>query len=111
MVAIGHHDRYPDPRFVAIRDALMSAGAAYRNFGAAALQLAHVAEGRIDAFIELELSAWDAMAGLLLVEEAGGYAAPFPGPRGLAAKAPVIATAPGIADALTAIVATAVRPA
>jgi hypothetical protein len=37
------------------------------------------------------------MAGLLLVEEAGGYAAPFPGPGGLAVKAPVVATAPGIA--------------
>ena len=111
MVAIGHHDRYPDPRFVAIRDALMDVGAAYRNFGAAALQLAHVAEGRIDAFVELELNAWDAMAGLLLVEEAGGYAAPFPGPRGLAVKSPVIATAPGIADALSAIVAAAARPA
>jgi myo-inositol-1(or 4)-monophosphatase len=108
MVAIGHHDRYPDPRFVAIRDALMTEGAAYRNFGAAALQLAHVAEGRIDAFIELELSAWDAMAGLLLVEEAGGYAAPFPGPGGLAVKAPVVATAPGIAAPLAAIVAAAV---
>jgi fructose-1,6-bisphosphatase/inositol monophosphatase family enzyme len=51
------------------------------------------------------------MAGLLLVEEAGGHAAPFPGPRGLAVKAPVVAAAPGIAAALTAIVAAAVRPA
>ncbi len=107
IVAVGHHDRHPDPRFVAIRDALMAEGAAYRNFGAAALQLAHVAEGRIDAFIERELAAWDAMAGLLLVEEAGGYAAPFPGPRGMAAKAPVVAAAPGVAAALTAIVVAA----
>lgn len=105
MIAIGHHDRHPDPSYAAIRDALMGEGAAYRNFGAAALQLAHVAEGRIDAFIERELSAWDAMAGLLLVEEAGGYVAPFPGPGGLAAKAPVVATAPGIAAAVAAIVA------
>ena len=110
MVAVGHHDRHPDAHFVAIRDALMAQGAAYRNFGAAALQLAHVAEGRIDAFVERELSAWDAMAGLLLVEEAGGYVAPFPGPRGLAAKAPVVAAAPGIAPALTAIVRAAERP-
>ncbi len=37
--------------------------------------------GRYDAFVELSLNSWDAMAGLLLVEEAGGFAAPFPGPQ------------------------------
>ena len=51
-----------------------------RNFGSAALQLAHVASGRLDGFIELQLSSWDAVAGLLLVEEAGGCHAPFAPP-------------------------------
>ena len=106
-VAVGHHDRHPEPWFASVRDALQAHGAAYRNFGAAALQLAHVAEGRLDAFIERELSAWDAMAGLLLVDEAGGYTAPFPGPAGLGARAPVIATGPGVAAEVMAIVAAA----
>ena len=61
----------------------MEVCASFRNFGCAALQLAHVAEGRYDAYVELDLSSWDAMAGLLLVEEAGGYVGPFPGPGGL----------------------------
>jgi len=104
FVAVGHHDRSVDPRYDAIRRALMATGSAFRNFGAGALQLAHVADGRLDAFVELELSAWDAMAGLLLVEEAGGFAAPFPGPKGLTAKAPVVATAPRIAAAMMALV-------
>ena len=43
-----------------------------RNFGSGALQLAHVACGRLDGFIELQLSIWDAIGALLLVEEAGG---------------------------------------
>ena len=34
-----------------------------RNFGSAALQLSHVAAGRLDGFIELELSIWDAIGG------------------------------------------------
>jgi hypothetical protein len=87
MVAIGHSDRYPDPRYVALRRALMESGGQFRNFGAGALQLAHVADGRLDAYIELQISAWDAMAGLLLVEEAGGYVGPFPGPQGITAPA------------------------
>jgi len=107
VIAVGHHDRYPEPRYVALRQALMDRCAAFRNFGSAALQIAHVAAGRLDAFVELELSSWDAMAGLLLVEEAGGRVGPFPGPQGLTARAPVLAAAPGIAAELAELVARA----
>lgn len=43
-----------------------------RRPGAAALDLAYVANGRLDGFWELKLSIWDVAAGVLLVEEAGG---------------------------------------
>jgi len=43
-----------------------------RRPGAAALDLAWVAAGRIDAFWEIGLSPWDMAAGALLVREAGG---------------------------------------
>jgi len=43
-----------------------------RRDGSAALDLAYVAAGRIDAYWEWGLSAWDIAAGALLVEEAGG---------------------------------------
>lgn len=104
MIAVGHSDRIPEPRYMGLRAALMRERAAFRNFGAAALQLAHVAAGRLDGYVELQLSSWDASAGLLLIEEAGGRVAPFPGPGGLTVRAPVIAAAPGIADALMALV-------
>lgn len=98
-VAFGHHDRSPEWRYLEIRRRMMDAGVAMRNFGSAALQLAHVAAGRLDAFIELELSIWDAIGGLLLVEEAGGYAAPFL-PSRATERAPCLGCAPGIATAL-----------
>ena len=104
FVCLGHHDRGPEPRYLAIRQKLMDRGVAMRNMGAGALQLAHVAAGRYDGFVELSLHAWDALAGLLLTEEAGGYNAPFPGPQGLSAPAPVLACAPGIGAALTELV-------
>jgi myo-inositol-1(or 4)-monophosphatase len=104
IVCVGHHDRKPEPRYLALRAALMEINASFRNFGCAALQIAHVAEGRYDAYIELDLSSWDAMAGLLLVEEAGGYVGPFPGPQGLTVRAPVIVAAPGIAGTLRMLV-------
>lgn len=44
-----------------------------RRTGSAALDLAWVACGRVDAFWEFGLKPWDVAAGSLLVEEAGGY--------------------------------------
>lgn len=48
-----------------------------RRFGSAALDLAYVACGRFDLFIEDGLNAWDVAAGVLLVEEAGGFTCDF----------------------------------
>ena len=49
-----------------------------RRSGSAALDLAHVACGRVDAFFELILQPWDFAAGALLVKEAGGqFTMPF----------------------------------
>jgi myo-inositol-1(or 4)-monophosphatase len=43
-----------------------------RELGSAAITLAAVAAGRLDGYWELVLGPWDAAAGALLVEEAGG---------------------------------------
>jgi myo-inositol-1(or 4)-monophosphatase len=48
-----------------------------RRLGAAALDLAYVACGRFDGFWEWKLKPWDAAAGKLLVEEAGGKCSDF----------------------------------
>ena len=50
-----------------------------RRAGSAALDLAYVAAGRMDAFWEFNLNPWDTAAGLLLVEEAGGLTTDFAG--------------------------------
>jgi myo-inositol-1(or 4)-monophosphatase len=47
-------------------------GATLRNFGSAALALAYVAAGKVDAFWMYNLYPWDLAAGQLLIEEAGG---------------------------------------
>ena len=43
-----------------------------RLMGSAALDLAYVACGRLDAYIEQSVSLWDVAAGKILVENAGG---------------------------------------
>ena len=102
FVALGHHDRAPSEHHLAIRRRMMAEGLSMRNFGSGALQLAHVAAGRLDGFIELSLSIWDAIGALLIVEEAGGRTAPFM-PSPITAKAVCIAGTPGIFDDLVRI--------
>lgn len=50
-----------------------------RRAGAAALDLAYVAAGRMDGFWELKLKAWDVAAGVLMIREAGGLVTTFDG--------------------------------
>jgi myo-inositol-1(or 4)-monophosphatase len=50
-----------------------------RRSGSAALDLAYVACGRMEAFWEFNLNPWDTAAGILLVEEAGGMVTDFSG--------------------------------
>ncbi|MFI6771704.1 inositol monophosphatase family protein [Nocardia sp. NPDC050412] len=96
--AYGKHRRAKQAELVAqilpqIRD--------IRRLGAAALDLCFVAEGRIDAYYEHGLNAWDWAAGALIAAEAGAQlrlpAATSPGTAGEL----VVAAAPGVANELT----------
>jgi myo-inositol-1(or 4)-monophosphatase len=66
--------------------------AGIRRAGSAALDLAHVACGRFDAFWELKLAPWDVAAGLLLIREAGGVATDLEGADIAAAHTEVAAS-------------------
>ncbi len=58
---------------------LLEQGAELRSSGSAALDLAYVAAGRLDAVWQWGLGAWDIAAGALLVQEAGGMISDFTG--------------------------------
>ncbi len=71
-----------------------------RRAGAAALDLAYVAAGRVDAFYERGLKRWDEAAGRLLVKESGGVVEDLHGePQGV-----VAAATPTLLDELRAVV-------
>jgi myo-inositol-1(or 4)-monophosphatase len=61
---------------------LMEKSSGVRRAGAAALDLAYVACGRLDAFWELGLAPWDMAAGALLIQEAGGLITDLGGDAG-----------------------------
>ena len=100
LLCAGYVPRHSLDECLQLERRLHEAGAAVKDLGAGALMLAHVAAGRFDAFIEPHMHPWDALAGLLLVEESGGRVYPYPGAGGLAAGGAVLAAAPGIFDEL-----------
>jgi len=78
LVATGFpsHKRHDNPNIHFYHEfTLRSHGV--RRAGSAALDLAYVACGRLDAFWEFNLNPWDTAAGALLVEEAGGRISGF----------------------------------
>jgi len=69
-------DEYLDA-YLALFKPLCVATSGIRRAGAAALDLAYVACGRLDGFWEIGLKEWDMAAGILLIQEAGGVCTDF----------------------------------
>jgi myo-inositol-1(or 4)-monophosphatase len=80
-----------------------SACGSIRRTGAAALDLAQVAAGRMDGFFVMSLATWDAAAGALLVTEAGGHVCDFGGGTRFLDTNQVIAGTPKVVSELTAL--------
>jgi len=78
-------------------------GGEYRRNGSVAVSLTRVASGRLDGFLELHLNAWDVAAGIVLVQEAGGWTNDFLAGEGLGKGNPIIAATPQLRDELLAI--------
>jgi myo-inositol-1(or 4)-monophosphatase len=77
LLGWGSHRRSPGGHVLAALDSLLAQGAEYRRLGSAAVNLCQVACGRLDSFYESKLAPWDALAGMLLVREAGGVTNDF----------------------------------
>ena len=95
-VDIGFSRRTGIPDFARIMTRLLEDGVNVTQSQSAALGLARVADGRLDGYAERHLYAWDALAGLLLVEEAGGRVNAFLTGDALSAGNETIAATPAL---------------
>jgi myo-inositol-1(or 4)-monophosphatase len=76
-----------------VRRLLEAGGMFFRN-GSGALMLAYVAAGRLAGYFEPVMHPWDCLAGMLMIEEAGGRTAPYRNGHDLRAMDRVLAGAP-----------------
>jgi len=93
-----HHPSLP-PAVVA---AVIETDAEFRRLGAGALCLAHVAAGRLEAYLEPHMNPWDAVGGLYLAACAGAVTADYVAAGGLTNGGVVYAAAPAISEKLLA---------
>jgi len=84
---------------------MMHKTAGVRRPGAAALDLAWVAAGRIDGFWELGLSPWDMAAGALLITEAGGLVGDLSGEQNYLETGNIVGGNPKVFSQLLQIIA------
>jgi myo-inositol-1(or 4)-monophosphatase len=88
--------------FLNLLGRIAAAGSGVLRAGSGALALAYVAAGRRDGYVENHINSWDCLAGILMVREAGGYVSDFLAGEGLWKGNPLLASAPGVKDALIA---------
>ena len=87
-------------RYFPTFQALFGKCAGVRRAGAAALDLAYVASGRLDGFWEFNLQPWDIAAGSLIIKEAGGLVGDFAGGESYMKTGNIVAGNPKIFKAL-----------
>ena len=75
---------------------LLNAHCEYSRLGSGALGMAFVADGRFDGYWEPHINAWDVLAGICLVREAGGWVNDFLADDGLLLGNAILACTPGL---------------
>ena len=90
--------------------ALLADAVDIRRTGSAALDLAYVANGRLDGFFEIGLNPWDMAAGVLLVREAGGHTCDFAGRGGMPDSGNLIAGNHHVTAAMATVISAHATP-
>jgi myo-inositol-1(or 4)-monophosphatase len=88
---IPHNGKPAHDLFLKELRAVMAASAGVRRLGAAALDLAWTAAGRLDGFWERNLHAWDLAAGIVVLREAGAFVSDAEGKDEMLDKGSVVA--------------------
>jgi myo-inositol-1(or 4)-monophosphatase len=106
LIGIGFSYRRPVRSFIAATERMLDAHCEVRRSGSGALGMAHVAAGRLDGYWEQHINSWDVLAGLLLVQEAGGWTNDFLAGNALRDGNPILACTPALKDDLIALTGT-----
>jgi myo-inositol-1(or 4)-monophosphatase len=101
-VCVGFSYRRPVADHARAVEGLLTAGCEYLRLGSGALGMAYTAAGRFDGYWERHINSWDVAAGLVLVQEAGGWVCDFLAGEGLTKGGEILAVTPGLLEPVRA---------
>lgn len=104
VLGVGFSHRVPVSAFVPFLDRVLSAGGMFIRNGSGALMLSYVAAGRLIGYYEPHINAWDCLAAIVLLQEAGGEVNDFLADGGLQRGNPIIACGPALYPHLLALI-------
>jgi myo-inositol-1(or 4)-monophosphatase len=104
LLGIGANHRVPPEAITGFLNALLHEGGLFIRNGSGALMLAYVAAGRLVAYYEPHMNAWDCLAGLCIIREAGGRIEDFLAMQDVSQGGRVVAAAPGAWDGLMRLI-------
>jgi myo-inositol-1(or 4)-monophosphatase len=96
-IEVGWSPRRPLETYLGAVDRLFRTGASAKRGASGAMGLAHVANGRTDAYLEAHINAWDVAAGLVIAAEAGATLNDFCAGNWLDEGNPIMAATPALA--------------
>lgn len=102
-IGTGLSGRRPGRNIVKVIETIIGRGGLFFRNGSGALMLAYVAAGRLLGYVEEHMNCWDCIAGMLMIEEAGGSVVE-PDPATVLEKGTVvIGAAPGVFEEISGI--------
>ncbi len=107
MGILGHSRRIPIDAYLSQIKALHDAGVEHRRIGSAAIAIVRVAEGVADYYYEAHLNSWDALAAVLIAQEAGGVAKVPPMDQFVVGGGEVFCATPALSDLLIELLTSA----
>ncbi|NQZ32712.1 MAG: inositol monophosphatase [Oceanospirillaceae bacterium] len=103
VMGVGTSHRVETAMCTGFLEQLLDQGGMFIRNGSGALMLAYVASGRLIGYYEPHINSWDCLAGLIMVNEAGGWTAPFLQGEGLLKGNPILVSSMGLKESVIAM--------
>lgn len=100
IVSVGYSNRTAPADLISMMSGLLENGGTYHRNGSGALGVCYVGSGALIGYIEHHINAWDCLAGLLIVQEAGGRTNAFIRDNGLHRGGNIVASVPALYEQL-----------
>lgn len=96
VLGVGFSHRVTTATFIPFLDTVLNSGGMFVRNGSGALMIAYVAAGRLIGYFEPHINSWDCLAGIVLVNEAGGVSNAFLADNGLEKGNPILVAGPAL---------------